>query len=165
MFISLTLKRLKLNIILNPSWTIKHFCLYVVKTYQAKCFYFITFCFLFFKQNFLGKFVFDIRDMEIHVTSFTSFSYWSNSEYWTQKRTQSKNIHYIILDVHVDRLSALHSIFLQRSFWDIFWLIFLVHGNTLGIDLTLQITGRWSEELMFPLGVHFWVQYACKALG
>ena len=37
----------------------------------------------------------------IYFTSFSSISYWSNSEYWTQKCAQSGNIHSIILDVHV----------------------------------------------------------------
>ena len=37
----------------------------------------------------------------IHVTCFSSISYCSNSEYWPLKRTQSGNIHSIILYVHV----------------------------------------------------------------
>ena len=37
----------------------------------------------------------------IHVTSFSSISYWSNSEHWTQKGTQSDSIHSIILNVIV----------------------------------------------------------------
>ena len=37
----------------------------------------------------------------INVTSFSSISYWSNSEYWTQKRIQSESIYSTILDVHV----------------------------------------------------------------
>ena len=37
----------------------------------------------------------------IFVTSFSSIPYCSNSEYWTQKHTQSENIHSITLDVHV----------------------------------------------------------------
>ena len=39
----------------------------------------------------------------IHVTSFSSISYCSNSEYWTQKYTQNGNIHSIILDVYDER--------------------------------------------------------------
>ena len=41
----------------------------------------------------------------INITSFSSISYWSNSEYWIQKHMQNGNIHFIILDVHVDRQS------------------------------------------------------------
>ena len=37
----------------------------------------------------------------IYITSSSSILYWSNSEYWTQKRIQSGNIHSIISDVHV----------------------------------------------------------------
>ena len=36
-----------------------------------------------------------------HVTSFSSISYCSISEYWTQKPIQSESIHSTILDVHV----------------------------------------------------------------
>ena len=32
----------------------------------------------------------------VHVTSFSSISYCSNNEYWTQKRTQSERIHSVI---------------------------------------------------------------------
>ena len=46
----------------------------------------------------------------INVASFSSISYGSNSEYWTQKRTQSENIHYIILDVHAVKQSRAHFI-------------------------------------------------------
>ena len=42
----------------------------------------------------------------INVTSFSSISYWSNREYWTQKCTQIGNIHSIILDVYVEKQSA-----------------------------------------------------------
>ena len=49
----------------------------------------------------------------INVTSFSSIPYWRNSEYWTQKRTQSGNIHSIILDVHVAKQSA-QNIFTTR---------------------------------------------------
>ena len=34
------------------------------------------------------------------VTSFSSISYCSNSEYWFQKCAQSGNIHSVILDIH-----------------------------------------------------------------
>ena len=37
----------------------------------------------------------------MYVTSFSSISYRSNGEYWTQKRTQSESIHSVILDVYV----------------------------------------------------------------
>ena len=37
----------------------------------------------------------------INVTSFSSISYYSNSEYWTQKSTHSESIHSVILDVYV----------------------------------------------------------------
>ena len=43
---------------------------------------------------------------KIYVTSFSSISYWSNNEYWTQKHTQSDNIHSIPLDVHVEKKSV-----------------------------------------------------------
>ena len=42
----------------------------------------------------------------MYVTSFFRISYWSNSEYRTQKCIQSENIHSIILDVHVKRPST-----------------------------------------------------------
>ena len=42
----------------------------------------------------------------MNVTSFSSISYFRNSEYWSQKHTQSGNIHSIILDIHVVRQSA-----------------------------------------------------------
>ena len=45
-------------------------------------------------------------DNKLNITSFSSISYWSNSEYWPQKCAQSGNIHSIILDVHVGRQSA-----------------------------------------------------------
>ena len=35
-----------------------------------------------------------------HVTSFSSISYRSNDEYWSQTQVQSGNIHSTILDVH-----------------------------------------------------------------
>ena len=37
----------------------------------------------------------------INVTIFSIIPYCSNSEYWTQKRTQSERIHSIIIDVHI----------------------------------------------------------------
>ena len=45
--------------------------------------------------------------IRINVTSFSSISYWSNTEYWPQKHTQSGNINSIILDVHAVKQSAL----------------------------------------------------------
>ena len=42
----------------------------------------------------------------LNVTSFSNISYKSNSEYWSQKQTQSWNIHSIILDVYVGWQSA-----------------------------------------------------------
>ena len=42
----------------------------------------------------------------LYVTSFSSISYWSNSDYWPQKHVQSGNIHSKILDVYVERQSA-----------------------------------------------------------
>ena len=42
----------------------------------------------------------------MNVTSFSSISYCSNSEYWPQKHVQSGNIHSKILDVYVERQSA-----------------------------------------------------------
>ena len=36
----------------------------------------------------------------IEATSFSSIPYWSNSEHWSQKLTQSGNIHSILLDVY-----------------------------------------------------------------
>ena len=42
-----------------------------------------------------------IVDHSLYVTRFSSISYRSNSEYWTQKGAQSGNIRSIILDVHV----------------------------------------------------------------
>ena len=47
----------------------------------------------------------------IHVSSFSSISYWNNREYWTQKGTQSRNIHSIILDVQVEKQIAQNSPF------------------------------------------------------
>ena len=37
----------------------------------------------------------------ININSFSSISYWSNSEYWAQKQVQSGNFNSTILDVHV----------------------------------------------------------------
>ena len=48
----------------------------------------------------------------LYVTSFSSISYWSNSDYWPQKHVQSGNIHSKILDVYVERQSAQNFIFL-----------------------------------------------------
>ena len=42
----------------------------------------------------------------MNVTSFSSISYWGNSECRSQKQAQSGNIHSIILDVHVGWQSA-----------------------------------------------------------
>ena len=42
----------------------------------------------------------------INVTSFSSISYWGNIECWSQKQSQSGNIHSIILVIHVGRQSA-----------------------------------------------------------
>ena len=39
--------------------------------------------------------------------AFQNFIYWSNSEYWSQKRIQNGSIHSIILDVHALKQSAL----------------------------------------------------------
>ena len=47
------------------------------------------------------------------VTSFSSISYCSNSEYWTQKCIQSESIHSIILDVHVLKAERQNSLFLS----------------------------------------------------
>ena len=54
-----------------------------------------------------------LGDMSINVTSFSSIPYCSNSEYWTQKRTQSESIHSIILDVHVLKAEHQNSPFLS----------------------------------------------------
>ena len=42
----------------------------------------------------------------MYVTSFSSISHWGNSEYWTQERTQSGNIHSTISDVHAEKQSS-----------------------------------------------------------
>ena len=49
---------------------------------------------------------------QICVTSSSSIPYCNNSEYWTQKRTQSDIIHSIILDVHVLKAEHKNSPFL-----------------------------------------------------
>ena len=49
----------------------------------------------------------------MNVTSFSSISYFSNSEYWTQKRAQSESIHSTILDVHVLKAERQNSPFLS----------------------------------------------------
>ena len=54
----------------------------------------------------------------MYVTSFSSSSYWSNSEYWSQKRTQSGNIQSIILDVHAVKQSALLTLVFDFYFLD-----------------------------------------------
>ena len=54
----------------------------------------------------------------IHVTSFYSISYWSNSEYWFQKHAQSRNIRFIILDVCVERQRAQNLSFLLLPYFD-----------------------------------------------
>ena len=58
----------------------------------------------------------------IYVTSFSSIQYWSNSEYWPLKRTQSGNIHYVILDVHVKWQSAQNfpfTVFIIQIMWGV----------------------------------------------
>ena len=45
--------------------------------------------------------VLGLLNMVINVTIFSSISYYSNSEYWTQKRIQNESIHSTILDVPV----------------------------------------------------------------
>ena len=42
-------------------------------------------------------------EVVINVTSLSSIPYWSSSKYWSQKLTQSGNIHSIILDVYDGR--------------------------------------------------------------
>ena len=42
-----------------------------------------------------------LLNMVLNVTSFSSISYCSKSEYWAQKRIQSESIRSTILDVHV----------------------------------------------------------------
>ena len=49
----------------------------------------------------------------IYVTSFSSISYWSNSEYWSQKHTQSGNIHFILFIVKTEECFATSSLNLQ----------------------------------------------------
>ena len=49
----------------------------------------------------------------VYVTSFSSIPYCSKRENWTQKRTQSENIHSIILDVHVLKAERQNSPFLS----------------------------------------------------
>ena len=57
---------------------------------------------------------------DIYVTSFSSISYWCNSENWTKKRTQSESIHSIILDVHVWKAEHLWN--LEYTSWGlVFW--------------------------------------------
>ena len=65
------------------------------------------------KDNFPAKIVYKL--LIINVTSFSSYSYCSNSEHWSQKRAQSGNIHSIILDVYVERQSAQKFPFLQQQ--------------------------------------------------
>ena len=65
------------------------------------------------KDNFPAKIVYKLST--INVTSFTSNSYCSNSEHWSQKLPQSRNIHSIILDVYVERQSAQKFPFLQQQ--------------------------------------------------
>ena len=48
----------------------------------------------------------ELNMSSMYVTSFLSISYWSNSEYWSQKQAQSRNIHSMILVVHVGWQSA-----------------------------------------------------------
>ena len=51
----------------------------------------------------------------IHHTChlFLSIWYWSNSEYWSQKRTQNGNIHSTQLDVYAEKQSALDLSFIS----------------------------------------------------
>ena len=46
----------------------------------------------------------------INVSSFSSISYYSYSEYWTQKRVQSESIDSTILDVHVLKAEHFNSL-------------------------------------------------------
>ena len=55
----------------------------------------------------VGHKLFEQRGMGVFVTSFSSISYCSNIEYWSQKQAQSGNIHSIIFD-HVGRQRAQH---------------------------------------------------------
>ena len=47
----------------------------------------------------------------MHVTSFSSISYCSNSEYWPQKHVQNGKIHSKMLDVYVEWQSAQNFLF------------------------------------------------------
>ena len=53
----------------------------------------------------------------IDITSFSSIPYWSNSEYWPQKQSQSGNIHSITLDVHVSWQSAQNFLLDDQAQW------------------------------------------------
>ena len=48
-----------------------------------------------------------IQGKKVYIChQFLSISYWSNSEYWSQKRTQIGNIHSTKLDGYAEKQSA-----------------------------------------------------------
>ena len=54
-------------------------------------------------------------NIQIYVTSFSSISYYSNSEHWTQKCAQNGNVHSIILDVNDESQSVQNPPFLFQA--------------------------------------------------
>ena len=49
-------------------------------------------------------------------TQFRSILYWSNSEYWSQKRTQNGNIHSSKLDVYAEKQSVSNLSFILKNY-------------------------------------------------
>ena len=66
---------------------------------------------------------------------FLSISYWSNNEYWSQKHTQSGNIHSTELDVYAEKQSAANLSFILsqhkqgRNFLNSIVLLMLILGQ------------------------------------
>ena len=88
----------------------------------------------------------------IHVNSFCNISYCSNSEYWSQKPTQSGNIYSTILDVYdgQQRVSSreLKTFLLSKTLTK--WLEFLmaseIQKNSSGFELQVQILNVWYSD-------------------
>ena len=66
----------------------------------------ITFFLLALHPSHIMSYVYDYSYFSYLWHQFLSIQYWSNSEYWSQKRTQSGNIHPTELDDYVVKQSG-----------------------------------------------------------
>ena len=88
----------------------------------------------------------------VYYYSFCNISYCSNSEYWSQKPTQSGNIYSTILDVYdgQQRVSSreLKTFLLSKTLTK--WLEFLmaseIQKNSSGFELQVQILNVWYSD-------------------